>query len=158
MLSAIMRGHVKFSEGIVKLIRTSSLHRRVQPHLAEINRLCDGTDVHDVIDRICALETDDRWLTRSRDGLAHGSKLAALWIDRQLVVARHLSLKEIFQSELQLATNIMRHPEFGEGVRALLIDKDRNPKWSYERSRDVPAEVLDGFFSSPWDKNPLNVL
>ncbi|MEM1145721.1 MAG: enoyl-CoA hydratase/isomerase family protein [Pseudomonadota bacterium] len=131
---------------------------QVQPHLAKINRLCDGTDVHDVIDRICTLETDDRWLTRSRDGLAHGSKLAALWIYRQLVVARHLSLKEIFQSELQLATNIMRHPEFGEGVRALLIDKDRSPKWSYERSRDVPAEVLDGFFTSPWTSNPLSGL
>ena len=117
---------------------------QVEPHLAVINHLCDGDDVHDVIDRILALETDDRWLTRARDGLAHGSKLAALWIDR-----------EVFQSELSLGTNIVRHPEFAEGVRALLIDKDRNPRWAYERSRAVPDEVLDGFFEAPWPKNPL---
>ena len=55
----------------------------------------------------------------------------------------------------QLATNVVRHPEFAEGVRALLIDKDRNPAWQYQRSRDVPAEVLEGFFTAPWETNPL---
>jgi hypothetical protein len=40
----------------------------------------------------------------------------------------------------------MRHPEFSEGVRALLIDKDRNPQWSYDTVGSVPDNVLDGFF------------
>jgi hypothetical protein len=61
----------------------------------------------------------------------------------------------VFQAEIQLATNIIRHPEFAEGVRALLIDKDRNPAWSYPTSRDVPEAVLDGFFTAPWPSNPL---
>ncbi|MEM1191572.1 MAG: enoyl-CoA hydratase/isomerase family protein [Pseudomonadota bacterium] len=128
---------------------------QVQPHLATVNALCDGDDVHDVIDRILALETEDKWLARARDGLAHGSKLAALWIDRQLWETRHASLREVFQSELQLGTNIVRHPEFAEGVRALLIDKDRNPSWSFANSRDVPEDLLDGFFRAPWAVNPL---
>lgn len=125
------------------------------PHLTTINALCDGDDIHDVIDRITALQTDDKWLARARDGLRHGSKLAALWIDRQLWETRHCSLREVFQSELQLGTNIMRHPEFAEGVRALLIDKDRNPAWSYASSRDVPAALLEQFFTPPWAHNPL---
>ena len=66
-----------------------------------------------------------------------------------------LSLREVFQSEIRLATNIVRHPEFTEGVRALLIDKDRTPKWQYRASRDVPADVLDTFFTAPWEHNPL---
>ena len=40
-------------------------------------------------------------------------------------------------------------------MRALLIDKDRNPQWLYQDSRDVPEEVLDGFFKAPWNENPL---
>lgn len=128
---------------------------QVLPHLDVINTLCDGDDVHDVIDRIMHLQSDDRWLSRARDGLAHGSKLAALWIDRQLLETRHSSLREVFQSELRLGTHIVRHTEFAEGVRALLIDKDRNPSWSYVQSRDVPPAVLDGFFSEPWPVNPL---
>ena len=128
---------------------------QVEPHLVSINTLCDGDDIHEVIDNITAQQTDDPWLSRARGSLAHGSSLAALWIDRQLQATRHASLREVFQAEIQLATNIVRHPEFAEGVRALLIDKDRNPAWQYQASRDVPAELLEAFFTAPWEHNPL---
>ncbi len=131
---------------------------QVEPHAATIAQLLDGDDIHDIIDKIISQETDDPWLAKARDSLAHGSSLAALWIDRQLWETRHSGLAEIFQAEIQLATNIVRHPEFAEGVRALLIDKDRKPRWQYENSRDVPDEVLDSFFKAPWDENPLAYL
>lgn len=128
---------------------------QVEPHLGSINTLCDGDDIHEIIDNIVSLQTQDPWLSKAGEGLAHGSPLAALWIARQLTENRHASLKEVFQSEVRLATNIVRHPEFAEGVRALLIDKDRTPRWQYMASRDVPDDVLAGFFSEPWDNNPL---
>mgnify|MGYP003666800678 CR=1 FL=1 len=89
------------------------------------------------------------------DGLAHGSPLAALWISRQLQETRHSSLREVFQAELQLATNVVRYPEFAEGVRALLLDKDRNPAWAFKSTREVPQALIDGFFTAPWANNPL---
>ena len=128
---------------------------QVEPHLGSINSLCDGDDIHEIIDNILSLQTRDPWLSKARESLQQGSPLAALWIHRQLVENRHASLREVFQSEISLATNIVRHPEFSEGVRALLIDKDRNPDWQYKSSRDVPEKVLDGFFTPPWDANPL---
>lgn len=128
---------------------------QVQPHLETINGLMNEGTVHQVIDRLSQLETDDRWLSKARNNLSHGSKLAALWIDHQLRVTRHSSLKEVFQSELRLATQIVRHPEFSEGVRALLIDKDQKPAWQFASSRDVPSDVLAGFFKDPWDTNQL---
>ncbi|MCB1676808.1 MAG: enoyl-CoA hydratase/isomerase family protein, partial [Halioglobus sp.] len=128
---------------------------QVEPHLHAINRLCDGDDIHQVIDNIVSLATDDPWLAKAGEGLAHGSPLAALWIHRQLECTRHASLREVFQAELILATNIVRHSEFAEGVRALLIDKDRQPSWQYPTSREVPAAVLDAFFEAPWERNPL---
>jgi enoyl-CoA hydratase/carnithine racemase len=128
---------------------------QVEPHLGSINTLCDGDDIHQVIDNITGQQTEDPWLLRARDSLSQGSSLAALWIDRQLRDTRHASLKEVFQAEIQLATNIVRHREFAEGVRALLIDKDRNPAWLYGTSREVPTEVLNNFFKAPWEHNPL---
>jgi enoyl-CoA hydratase/carnithine racemase len=128
---------------------------QVEPHMGSINALCDGDSVHEIIDNITALDTDDPWLAKARDSLAHGSKLAALWIHRQLWETRHASLKEVFQAEIKLVTNIVRHPEFAEGVRSLLIDKDRNPAWLFASSREVPEQVLDQFFTPPWNSNPL---
>ena len=128
---------------------------QVEPHLGSINTLCDGDDVHELIDNIVSQQTKDPWLSKARDSLAQGSPLAALWIFRQLLETRHASLKEVFQSEILLATNIVRHPEFTEGVRALLIDKDRKPAWQYPTSRDIPEQVLGSFFVAPWDQNPL---
>ena len=128
---------------------------QVEPHMATINALCDGDSVHDIIDNITGQVTDDPWLSRARDSLAHGSKFAARWIYRQLWETRHASLKEVFQAEILLVTNVVRNPEFAEGVRALLIDKDRSPAWQYASSREVPDAVVDSMFEPPWPQNPL---
>jgi enoyl-CoA hydratase/carnithine racemase len=128
---------------------------QVEPHLGSIATLCDGDDVHEIIDNILSQQTRDPWLASARDSLAYASPLALMWTYRQLMETRHASLREVFQAELVLATNIMRYPEFAEGVRALLIDKDRKPAWRYTSTRDVPAEVLDSFFTAPWDEHPL---
>lgn len=37
-----------------------------------------------------------------------------------------------------------------EGIRALVIDKDRAPKWNPARLEDVTPEMIQGFFVSPW--------
>jgi enoyl-CoA hydratase/carnithine racemase len=128
---------------------------QVEPHLGSIATLCDGDDVHEVIDNILSQQTQDPWLSAARAGMAQGSPLAALVAFRQLSQTRYASLREVFMAELVLATNIMRYPEFAEGVRALLIDKDRKPAWRYKSTREVPTEVVDSFFKAPWDDNPL---
>lgn len=127
----------------------------VEAHRDIIEGLCKGDSGGEIIASILALETDDKWLSRARDGLAGGSPLAALWIHHQLVSSADYSLQQVFQSELQLATNIMRDPEFAEGVRALLIDKDKSPQWQYPDWQSVPDEVLESFFTAPWEQNPL---
>ena len=128
---------------------------QVEPHLSRISELCDGDDIHAVIDKLIGQQACNRWLGKARDGLAHGSKFAACWIDRQLYRTRHSSLRECFQAELVLVTNVVRSAEFAEGVRALLIDKDRKPAWQYATSREVPAVEIDKLFHNPWAINPL---
>lgn len=123
----------------------------------ELNSLFSGT-ITEVVQRVRAINTEDEYLVKASKGLLHGSPLAVLWIDRQLELAKNMGLAEVFQSELQLGTNIVRDPEFAEGVRALLIDKDRQPKWQFASIEDVPSERLDGFFDSPWPQNPLHSL
>ena len=122
---------------------------QLAPHIDVINEWMAGGDLLAIFDRVMAWQGEDAWLQKARDGLAHGSPLAATWIFRQLNQTRDATLRAVFESELILACNIMRHPEFAEGVRALLVDKDRSPSWAYADLASVPAEVVDSFFTAP---------
>lgn len=135
---------------LTAIAATSSLpDPNIEPARDEIERWMEGDDLSVIAERIRAWEGDNVWLQKARAGFVHGSSLAASWIFRQLNETKCASLEEVFQSELRLGVHIMRHPEFSEGVRALLIDKDRNPAWTYPSINDIPSTVLDSFFSAP---------
>ena len=48
---------------------------------------------------------------------------------RQLRAGAKLDLKQCLAMELRLAVRLIAAPDFREGVRAALIDKDRAPRW-----------------------------
>jgi enoyl-CoA hydratase/carnithine racemase len=130
----------------------------LQTHQTIINELCNGDDVEPIATKIAKLETEDKWLQRAKDGLASGSPLAVKWIFHQLEVCKGLSLQSVFEKEILLGTNIVRHTEFAEGVRALLVDKDKNPQWSYKKISEVKDAAVLPFFTAPWPSNPLEDL
>jgi len=47
----------------------------------------------------------------------------------------------------------MNNPEFFEGVRALLVDKDKNPKWFHKSVDAVKKEEVEWFFNRPEELN-----
>ncbi|MCB0911179.1 MAG: enoyl-CoA hydratase/isomerase family protein, partial [Propionibacteriaceae bacterium] len=56
------------------------------------------------------------------------------------------SLPDLLPQELGLAVRLSTGPDFAEGVRAQLVDRDRDPHWSHARVEDVSrAEVLSYF-------------
>jgi enoyl-CoA hydratase/carnithine racemase len=154
------------NHGIVDaLLADFTLHKpaslpegHIEPNRVRIDSLCGGCDVISVSDAIMALSTKDRWMAGARDNLVQGSPLSAVVIYRHLQRCRTLSLRQVFQSELALSTHVVRYPEFAEGVRALLIDKDRKPQWQYRFIREVPEVLVNSFFQPPWPENPLSDL
>ena len=69
-------------------------------------------------------------------------------------------LADSFRLELGLSVQCAKLGEFQEGVRALLIDKDLQPKWLYPDVASVPAAIVDELFRSPWaaEQHPLREL
>jgi len=57
------------------------------------------------------------------------------------------SLEECLVREYRAALEVFRSDDFREGVRAAVIDKDRNPKWSPPRVEDVTPQMLAPYFA-----------
>jgi enoyl-CoA hydratase/carnithine racemase len=99
-----------------------------------------------VRDALAAAAADDPWFAPAARSLAEGSPTAAWVTDEYLRRARQRSLPEVLALDLVLARQFQRHPDFPEGVRALLIDKDRQPRWSHTDLGAVPPEVVASHF------------
>jgi enoyl-CoA hydratase/carnithine racemase len=106
-----------------------------------------------------SLNTDDDWLKRAAATFKAGSPTTAHIVVEQLRRIPELSLGQSFSMELTIAVQCSRHPDFSEGVRALLIDKDNQPGWRYPDLSDVPESWVLEHFEEPWESgNPLGEL
>jgi enoyl-CoA hydratase/carnithine racemase len=48
--------------------------------------------------------------------------------------------------EYALVAHVSAHPDFAEGVRALLVDKDNDPRWTPPTPEEVTEEMIDAMF------------
>ncbi|MBT3137342.1 enoyl-CoA hydratase/isomerase family protein [Alteromonas sp. ALT199] len=133
----------------------------VEPNMALIDDLCSPDNVTDIVNAILGADmSQDKWLSRAQSTLAKGSPITMHLVYEQCKRGANMTLADCFRMEADMSCRCGESGEFQEGVRALLIDKDMSPKWKYENVEDVPEEVVDHFFTSPWpeDKHPLSGL
>ena len=66
---------------------------------------------------------------------------------RQLREGGKLHFAKVMTMEYRLSQALVKYPDFYEGIRAALIDKDKQPKWHPSRVEDVTDEQVDAFFA-----------
>ncbi|MOA23166.1 3-hydroxyisobutyryl-CoA hydrolase [compost metagenome] len=127
------------------------------PRRERIDRLLDVADLPAAWQALGALQDDsDPLLARAAATLRSGCPLTAHLIWEQLRRAPYLSLAEVFRMEYTMSLNCCRHPEFAEGVRARLIDKDNRPSWHWPQLEDVPDAAIAAHFTPTWEgEHPL---
>jgi len=133
---------------------------QLQPHAASINDALNaaGSQSSAKVRAILELKGRDRWLDRAAEGLERGCPMTAAVIDEQLARAEHMSLPDMFKMEMVIAARCARGPDFAEGVRALLIEKDNAPRWAHASVAEVTEAELARHFTPPWERNPLEDL
>lgn len=131
----------------------------VREHFDQIQSLTHEPDLLSLFDSITSYDGDDEWLQGAAKTLRNGCPASVWVIYEQLKRCRHFSLKEVFEAELVLSANCMNFPNFAEGVRALLVDKDRKPAFTPSEVKAVEADFVAQHFVSPWSgANPLSDL
>jgi enoyl-CoA hydratase/carnithine racemase len=119
----------------------------------------------DAIDRYFALPTVQAMVSAlEADATPWATETAALLRKRSPLML-HVTLEQVRRGRaMELADNLrmerglMRHcfhlrpgaSETVEGIRALAIDKDQQPRWNPARIEDVTPEMVEAFFESPW--------
>lgn len=97
---------------------------------------------------IAALESgeQDEWATSTLKLFrSHSPTAIVATIELLRAGAKAADLKECLDNELALGAWITARPDFVEGVRAVVVDKDRNPSWD---PTEFDAVDVDGIRSA----------
>lgn len=96
------------------------------------------------------LKHENSWFNQGRENFFAGCPGTAHLIMQQLQLGKNMTLKEVVMWELALALQSVRHPDFAEGIRAMVVDKDFKPNWQHASIADVPASWVEGLMSPLW--------
>lgn len=106
--------------------------------------------VADIMDRLRELGGDAAQTADVMTELSPSSLAVTLASVR---AARELpSIREVLQQELHIGAFLGARPDMAEGIRAQVVDKDRNPAWSPATVADLPPTLGDEAlaFRSPY--------
>ncbi|MBR0566742.1 enoyl-CoA hydratase/isomerase family protein [Azoarcus sp. L1K30] len=106
----------------------------------------------DIVPRLRALAQDaDPWLRAAGTTFDHGAPSSAVLSHAMLRRARHCSLADVLRLEFQVSVAAVMAADFSEGVRALLVDKDRNPRWQHASPDEVAPAEIEALFAPDFD-------
>jgi enoyl-CoA hydratase len=111
----------------------------------------------------------DDWSQHTATTLRHRSPLMLHVVLEQVRRARSMDLADDLRMERDMVRHCFHTVHLGrsgvasetvEGIRALAVDKDHQPRWNPMRVEDVTPEMVAPFFVSPWPPkaHPLRAL
>jgi enoyl-CoA hydratase len=121
-----------------------------------IDRCFAGGSVEEIFDTLAAEATADGthadWAAETRAGLLTRSPTSLKITLRQLMIGRDYDLEAALALEYRLTQHVMAAHDFYEGVRAMLIDKDQDPRWRPATLVEVSDNVVESYFAPIGDR------
>lgn len=119
------------------------------PYRAVINRCFSADRVEDILARLKAVEGEHReWAAGVVSDLRRRSPLSLKITHRHIRESTARDLRQTLQVDYRIATHMLEaNGDFYEGVRAVLVDKDGQPRWAPARIEDVMEAMVDAYFA-----------
>ena len=116
-------------------------------HQAAIDRCFAAGSVEEIV-AILEAEGSD-WATETLATLHQNSPTSLKVTYKQLTEYGERDFEEAMALEYRLAMHCNLGVDFFEGIRAQIVDKDRNPAWRPAQLEDVTAAAVDAYFEVP---------
>jgi enoyl-CoA hydratase len=119
---------------------------RIAGNAAKIDRLFASDRLEEIV---AALEAEpSEWAAKELKAITAKCPTTAKVALREFAEGtRRVDFAEEMRAEYRLAARMMLRPDFAEGVRAVLIDKDNAPAWDPPTPEGVTGEMLDKIFA-----------
>lgn len=123
--------------------------------LAVLQKTVDRCFGHDTVEAImAALEAEGTdWARDVRATMAGHSPTALKVALHQILLGARMTYEDVVTMEYRLSQGAMAGHDFYEGIRALLVDKDKSPQWRPARLSEVSQEAVDAFFAPLGDRD-----
>ncbi|CAL9091377.1 unnamed protein product [Musa acuminata var. zebrina] len=138
-----------------QIVSSFGAHRSVAETIEELKR-----------HQMSADSTVAEWASDALSGLGKGAPFSLCITQKhfsKVALAHennehHLSkLSGVMKAEFRIALRSSVRDDFAEGVRAVLVDKDQNPKWNPSRLEDVDMAEVESVFDPLPAENELDV-
>jgi enoyl-CoA hydratase len=133
-------------EGILGQLSVTPPDSKIVEHLPQINRLFASDSYQEIL---AALDADGSdWALKELAILGSKSPQTCKVALRQLAEGGACqSFAENMAMEYRIAARVLTRPDFTEGVRAVIVDKDGAPKWNPATPEGVTDSLLDEIFA-----------
>ncbi|KAK9120706.1 hypothetical protein Syun_018323 [Stephania yunnanensis] len=98
----------------------------------------------------------DKWVLAAIKSMKSASPTSLKISLKSIRVGRKQNINQCLIREFRMASHTMRrtvNSDFYEGVRAILLDKDKKPKWQPSKLELVTPEMVDQFFTKVDDED-----
>ncbi|MEL6735431.1 MAG: enoyl-CoA hydratase/isomerase family protein [Pseudomonadota bacterium] len=123
----------------------------LQALLPWIDEAFEEANVEVILERLNAMEGEagdkGAWASKTRTTLQQKSPTSLKIAARQIEAGANLSIEGCMRMEYRILKRILPGPDFYEGIRAAIIDKDGQPAWTPDAIDAVSDAVIDGYFA-----------
>ncbi len=121
---------------------------RIAGNLERIDRYFASDELEDILDALDrGAEAGDEWAAKEAEAIRTKSPMACKVSLKLLQESPYqLHFVDEMRMEYGIMVRLIHHPDFREGVRALLIDKDRKPDWNPSRPEAIGERDVAKFF------------
>lgn len=138
------------ADGVDAALASFAVEPPASPLLAQRHWIDECYAGETALDVVAALRADGSGPADDAANLIAGRSPIAVAVTMAAVrrAATLDTLEDVLRQEFRTASAALRSHDLVEGIRALLVDKDRNPKWSPSSLERCSPEAVEAYFQS----------